>query len=57
MNKIKLITLQSAKELGKKVEKHLKEKSIKLEESRFSNGEGKVTIKGNIKGEDIYLLY
>ena len=56
MNKIKLITLKSAKELGKKVEKHLKEKSIKLEESRFSNGEGKVTIKGNIKGEDIYLL-
>lgn len=63
MSDLNLIVLENAKELGKKVDDHLKELRntdesfiVPVITSRFSNGEGKVKICNSIRDKDIYLL-
>ena len=63
MSKLKLIVLNNAKTLGDLTNKELKRLNksdndyrVKLTESRFSNGEGKVTIDENVRNCDIYIL-
>lgn len=58
-----IIVLESCKELGEKINEHIKAKR-KTEESflipsneiRFSNGEGKVKLLESVRGKDIYIL-
>lgn len=63
MNDMKLIVLDNIEELGEKVNKHLKKINkteedyiIPITRSRFSNGEGKVSIEGTVRDKDIYIL-
>mgnify|MGYP001851567189 CR=1 FL=1 len=63
MNNLKLIVLDNIKEVGEKVNLKLKELKgedenylLKITESRFSNGEGKVKIEDTVRKKDIYLL-
>lgn len=63
MGKLKLIVLGSAKELGDKVNEELKRINkvdtnylVKITESRFSNGEGKVKINENVNNGDVFIL-
>ncbi|KGK89916.1 ribose-phosphate pyrophosphokinase [Clostridium sp. HMP27] len=58
-----IIALQSCKELGEKINYHIKEKRneersylIETEDIRFSNGEGKVKLGDSIRGKDVYIL-
>lgn len=68
-----IIALESARELGKKVDHQLKLERlainvpitssslipsylIPLEEVRFSNGEGKIKLKGTVRGKDVYVI-
>lgn len=68
-----IIALESARELGKKLDHQLKldrlaidlpiansslipSYLIPLEEIRFSNGEGKIKLKGTVRGKDIYVI-
>lgn len=58
-----LIVLENAKELGEKLQKNLnsirKDKKhyiIPVANNRFSNGEGKVIIKGSVREKDLYIL-
>lgn len=63
-----IIALDSAKELGKKVDNYLLDLRrscglddegtylIHTEEVRFSNGEGKVVLADTVRGKDIYIL-
>lgn len=59
---MKLIVLDNIKELGNKVNDILTSKYkkdnyiVNVDNSRFSNGEGKINIKESIKDEDIYIL-
>ncbi len=60
---LKLVVLDSAKELGFKVNDHLKELRknnagylCKIENPRFSNGEGKVKILDSVRDVDLYIL-
>ena len=63
-NDLSLLVLDSCQEFGKKVEQNLlkirnekdKKYIAKLTASRFSNGEGKVTINDSIRNKDIYIL-
>ncbi len=54
MRKNRLIVLKSANKLKEKLKK--KFPIIPIEEIRFSNGEGKIKIKEEIKKEDVYIL-
>ena len=63
MNDLKLIVLDNIEELGKGVNKYLKELNqteedyiIPIRRDRFSNGEGKISINGTIRDKDIYIL-
>lgn len=63
MGKLKLITLGSAKDLGTKVNEELKRINktetdylVKITESRFSNGEGKIKINESVNNDDVYIL-
>jgi ribose-phosphate pyrophosphokinase len=58
-----LIVLESCKELGEKINEHIKIKTgteesflIPAKEIRFSNGEGKVSLSETVRGKDIYIL-
>ncbi|MGL4773633.1 MAG: ribose-phosphate pyrophosphokinase [Clostridium sp.] len=61
-----LIVLNSSKEFGEKVNNSLREiKSgegenntyiVNINETRFSNGEGKVVIEETVRGKDLYIL-
>ena len=61
-----VIALNSCAELGAKVDRHLRTMReeyeetdsyiIPLQQDRFANGEGKVTIKESVRGRDIYVL-
>lgn len=58
-----LIVLESAKELGEKIDQHIRSKRgseesyiIPSNEIRFSNGEGKVKLSESVRGKDIYIL-
>ncbi len=60
---LNLIVLDSAQEIGEKINKHLnkirkteKDYRIKVVSSRFSNGEGKVTIMRSIRDADLFVL-
>lgn len=58
-----IIVLESSKELGDAINKHIQSTRnsnesfiIPLEEIRFANGEGKVKISETVRGKDIYIL-
>ena len=58
-----IIVLESCKELGEKINEHIKIKRnteesflIPSKEIRFSNGEGKVKLSESVRGKDIYIL-
>jgi len=60
---IQLATLKNIKELGDKINQHLKELNgeqkeylTKIEQSRFSNGEGKVKFQNSVRANDVYIL-
>ncbi len=62
-NNLGIIVLENAKELGEKLQKNLnairKEETnyiIPLKNSRFSNGEGKISIESTVREKDIYIL-
>lgn len=62
-NNLAIIVLENAKELGEKLQKNLntlrKEETdyiIPLKNSRFSNGEGKITIEKTVREKDLYIL-
>ena len=59
MSKFKLVVLNICDDLGKKVEKHLRDINKndknyldKMKSDRFSNGEGKVSINESVNGSD-----
>lgn len=63
MSKLKLVVMNNVSELGDKVNKHLQELNktnidykVKMVSDRFSNGEGKVSIKESVNGTDLYIL-
>lgn len=63
MNKLKIIAFENCKELGSKIDSHLKkikntnETSItNVVCSRFNNGEGKLYISESIRDKDLYIL-
>ena len=65
-----IIALSSCKELGGKIDDHIKERRgpdnrpsfeknsyiIEIEEIRFSNGEAKTRLRESVRGRDIYIL-
>lgn len=60
---LRLIVMGSAEELGRKVNNHLvkeidklKDYRVKLEETRFSNGEGKIKLLESVREKDVYIL-
>lgn len=62
-NKLGLIVLDSHKTLGKEIDNMINKIRgtdtsylIPLVNDRFSNGEGKITIKGSVREKDIYIL-
>ncbi len=63
MDKLRLIVMENIKELGEKVNEHLKEIMgvtndliIPIEEMKFNNGEGKVVLKESVRKKDVYIL-
>lgn len=63
MKDLGLIVLKNAEDLGDRVDNNLKEMNdskysfkIPIEETRFSNGEGKIKILESIREKDIYIL-
>lgn len=63
MNKLKLVVLDNISDFGEKVNEHLKEINnvskdfvAKIKRDRFSNGEGKVSIKECVNGDDLYII-
>lgn len=62
-NNLGVIVLENAMELGQKLQKNLNKIRkneenyiIPVKNSRFSNGEGKVTIKNSVREKDLYIL-
>ncbi|MDD3048421.1 MAG: ribose-phosphate pyrophosphokinase [Bacilli bacterium] len=62
-NKLGLIVLDNCKELGDKINNHLKKINntnesfiIPIQQIRFNNGEGKIVIKETIREKAIYIL-
>lgn len=55
---LRVIVLDSAKELGEKVIFNLNRSDILVPiiNDRFNNGEGKITIKGSVRDKDLYIL-
>jgi len=58
-----LIVLDNCKELGEKVNKHLKKMRnetndyiVPIEVVRFTNGEGKIKIKETVRNKDVYII-
>lgn len=58
-----IIALKSSKELGDKIDAHLRKRLdhdetflISSDEIRFSNGEGKVKLSETVRGKDIYII-
>lgn len=57
MNDLKIIVMDSFKEVGEDIIKKIKKDTyIEHNAIRFSNGEGKANIEGKIRGEDVYIL-
>lgn len=62
-NNLGLIVLENARKLGESLQKNLniirkEEKNyiIPLKNSRFSNGEGKISIEGTVREKDLYII-
>lgn len=62
-NDLALIVLESHKELGEKINENINKMRgtdinyiVPLTNDRFSNGEGKITIKGSVREKDIYII-
>ena len=54
---LKLIVLENCKDLGLKVNKHLKSNClVPIINSRFANGEGKVKIEDTVRDKDLYII-
>lgn len=62
---MRLIVLNSARELGDKVNSHLvsmnagkgcRDYRVKLEQTRFSNGEAKARLEDSVREKDVYVL-
>ena len=60
---LRLIVLDNCKELGKEINEHINRMRgtdtnyiVPIEEVRFNNGEGKLTIKSSIREKDIYII-
>lgn len=60
---LKLVVFDNSKELGTKVENHLKQMRnsqegyiVPITSSRFSNGEGKVAINETVRDKDLYII-
>jgi len=58
-----ILVLDNFKEFGQKVQEHLSKIRhteenyvINLESSRFSNGEGKLTLKNSVRGKNLFIL-
>lgn len=58
-----ILVLDNFKEFGQKVQEHLtkirntnENYIINLDVSRFSNGEGKITIKNSVRGKNLFIL-
>lgn len=63
MENLKLIVMDNMKDLGEKVNFHLKKITnleedliIPIDEVRFNNGEGKIVLKESVRKKDIYIL-
>ena len=63
MSELKVIAFENCKELGEKVDQHLKRMTkkkrsylVNVEASRFNNGEGKLYISESIRDKDLYVL-
>ena len=62
MEDFKLIVLDNCKELGNKVNEHLKKIHggrnyiLSISNSRFSNGEGKIKLEESVREKDLYIL-
>ena len=59
--RLKLIVMDNCKELGEKVNKCLSEITgenhiISITNSRFTNGEGKITLNETVRGSEVYIL-
>lgn len=68
-NPFGLIVLESSRELGEKINKHLLEITgelnpeensrsyiIPIDEVRFSNGDGKVVLKDSVRGKELFII-
>ena len=62
MEDFKLIVLDNCKELGNKVNEHLKKIHggrnyiLSISNSRFSNGEGKIKLEESVREKDFYQI-
>ena len=63
MDNLRLIVMENIKDLGEKVNSHLKnmlgttkDLIVPIDEVRFNNGEGKAVIKETIRDKDLYIL-
>lgn len=62
-DELKLVVLENSKELGDKVNNHLKRLNQRIEDyivpiknSRFSNGEGKIKLEDTVREKDLFIL-
>ena len=63
MENLKLIVMENCRDLGQKVNSHLKrilssdeDLIIPIDEVKFNNGEGKIVIKETVRKKDIFIL-
>lgn len=62
-DELKLVVLENAKELGEKVNAHLKRLNgtkkdyiVPIQNSRFSNGEGKIKLEDTVREKDLFII-
>lgn len=62
-DELKLVVLENARDLGIKVNEHLKRLNhtdndyiVPIDNSRFSNGEGKIKLNGTVREKDLFIL-
>lgn len=62
-NNLRLIVMDNIADLGNKIKSHLNNMNsnnedyiVKIVNNRFSNGEGKVVIKGSVREKDLYII-
>jgi len=63
MNNLRLIVMENCKNLGEKINSHLKDLMgesedliIPIDEVKFNNGEGKIVLKESVRNKDIFIL-